>query len=317
MDNNLQTKENIEVPEWMKNEEVFKNKGINIDTGFIRKTLLAISKVIQEDFLFERNSYKSGLFQKLDARVKLISVIYLLIITGVASRFMTLLFLSTIAIALVKLSNLSLKQYFKRVWLIIPFIFFIISIPPASNLLIKGKPILYLYRNLNLKIWFFQLPNEIYFSMEGIKIILKISFRMGISISFGYLLIMTSKWADLSKSLNILKVSKFVISILDMSYRYIFVLSKTATQIFEARFLRMVGKVENNNNRNFVAKTIAFMFIKTSYMSEEIYNSMVSRGYTGEAVSLTEFRLTVYDFIWTMNLIIASLILFIGEMYFG
>lgn len=300
----------VNIPDWMlETDNIDSRKAGIARTGFLRRTLTGISKVLQNDLLAERFASRQGLLQGIDPRVKLLSILLFMIITGAAKSFATLIVLCIVSVMLVKLSRLGVFSYMKRVWLILPLFLLVLSMPAATNLIIEGRPLMYLYKGLDLKILFARLPQELYLSAEGIRAIVKMSLRIGVSISFGYLLVMTTRWSQLTKALAVLRVPKLAITILDMTYRYVFVLSRVSIEMFEARTLRTVGKIKNKDNRRFVANSIAYLFVKASYMSEEVYDSMLCRGYTGEPVSLTGFRLTRNDYIWIFNVIIIIMIL--------
>lgn len=298
------------VPGWMLEKEKTEDlKAGNSNTGFLRRTMAEISGMLQNDLLAERFASARGLMQGIDARLKLLTLLFFMVFTGVTQSFTTLLFLFFIALMLVKMSALELSSYFKRVWLLLPLALFILSIPAATNLFIAGKPLFHIYIGLDPKLPFVQLPRELYISREGAGIIFKMALRVGISVSYGYLLVMTTGWSHLARALAVLKVPRLFITILDMTYRYIFVLSKLAVEIFEARSLRTVGKVNNRENRKFVSSSIAFLFVRASFLSEEIYDSMLCRGYSGEPVSLAEFRLTRSDAVWIVNFLVIAIVL--------
>ena len=300
----------VGIPDWMLGtDNIDLKKAGRAHTSFLSKTLKEVYGVLQNDLLAERFASKQGFFQGIDPRVKLGSVLLFMIIAGAAKSFVTLVILFVVALALVKLSYLGVAAYIKRVWFILPLLLLILSLPAATNLVMQGRPLVYLYRGLEAKLLFIRLPQELYLSLEGLKSVVKMSLRVGVSISFGYILVMTTRWSHLTKSLAVLRVPGLVTALLDMTYRYIFVLSKLSIEMFEARKLRTVGKISNRDNRKFISGSIAFLFIKANYISEEIYGSMLCRGYTGEPVSLMEFRLSRNDFVWACNMAIILVIL--------
>lgn len=303
------------IPSWMLN----KNKLIENEkskTHFLRKTLSSISGVFENEIFSEKYAVSERFLQFIDSRVKLVTFLFFMIFSGLTKNMIILIFLAFIAIMNAFLSGLNLKNYFKRVWMILPLIILIFSLPAATSLLTNGTPLFYIYRSLNFSLLGLQLPSEIYFTLEGFGIIIKMALRIGVSISFGYLLIMTTRWNYLTKSFSILRVPAVIISILNMTYRYIFVLSQITTELIEARFLRTVGILKNTSNREFVAHNISYLFIKSSFMSEEIYNAMRCRAFTGEPVCLNTFKLGRVDFLWIMNNIVIILILLTGEILF-
>jgi cobalt ECF transporter T component CbiQ len=215
------------------------------------------------------------------------------------------------------ISEIEVKKFIRRVWLVIPLILLIMSIPAMTNIFIPGKPIFYFYRGLHLNLLFFSLPPDFYLSAQGLLSVVKTVMRVGVSISFGYLLIVTTRWSDLVKGLSVLKVPVLVTAIFNMTYRYIYILSKISLESMEARFLRTVGDISNKKNRNFIANRMSFLFVRSHYISDEIYDSMKCRGYFGKPVSLKPLKVKAGDIIWIVNnVIIALMIIFIGEMIF-
>ena len=67
--------------------------------------------------------------------------------------------------------------------------------------------------------------------------------RVGTSVSIGVLLILTTRWSRLLKSLQVLRVPQSFVLILGMTYRYIYVFLHTANDMLLARKSRMVGRL--------------------------------------------------------------------------
>jgi len=297
------------------NKPVEKENSV-VNTRFLRNSLLNLSKLICNEVFCERYTERNGLLQGIDPRVKLLTVLFFILLSGLTRSIMTLLFLSCVALMYARLSELRLKDYFKRVWMVYPLIYLIMSVPAAMSIFIPGKPLLYVYHNLDFNFWFIKLPREVYFSYEGILAIIKMALRLGVAFSFGYILVLTTSWSCLTRSLTIMRVPLLAVSVLNMTYRYIYVLSKTAIEMFEARILRTVGKITNKENRFFIAGRISFFFIKSYYLSDEVYDAMRCRGYTGEPVCLSSFALRGADYLWMVSNFIIALIIGAGEILF-
>jgi len=290
--------------------------GKSANTGFLLKTLKGISMVIQNEIFSERYVQNRKFLQSIDPRFKLLTLLFFMVVCGLSRSILTLVFLAFIASMYAKMSGLKMQDFLKRVWIILPILALVISLPASTSIFTKGKPLLYIYKELDLSIWFINLPYEVYFSPEGITIILRMALRVGVSLSFGYLLIMTTRWTHLTKSLGVLRIPSLIISILNMTYRYIYVLSRIAFEMIEARFLRTVGRIDNKQNRRFISSRISFLFVKSSFLSDEIYDSMRCRGYTGEPVCIDSFKLGQVDLLWFINNTIISIIILMGEMLF-
>ncbi|MCX8130545.1 MAG: cobalt ECF transporter T component CbiQ [Clostridia bacterium] len=302
----MKHEQRISLPEWLSDTK--ENHGYEFGRagmGFLRKTVIEVSRIFENDVLAERYASKGGLLQHIDPRIKFFSMLYLIMFCGITTSIAKLIALVCVSLIFAKLSNLGITTYIKRVWLVLPVIVLIVSVPAATNVILPGKPLFYVYKNLD----FFVMPHQLFFSEEGLLAIIRMALRIGCSVSFAYCLIMSTRWTILVKSLRALKIPMFVIAILDMTYRFIFVLVRLTVDIFEARFLRTVGRIKNKENRNFIARSIAFLFAKSNHMSEEIYEAMVCRGYTGEPVALGDLKLSVQDVVWVLNILIISVIL--------
>lgn len=296
------------IPEWLlaRDDTVYRGKSHH-GIHFLKKTLVHISQVFENDFFCEKYAGKASLLQAIDPRVKLITLIFYLIFSSLTSNIFLLIILAIIPVLYAKLSGLNLLEYIKRVWLYIPMLVLIISIPAASSLFVKGDAIFYIV-NPN-KILFNQ---GIYFSLGGIEVLTRLFLRSGISLSFGFLLLLTTRWSHLTRSLAVMSVPLIFISILNMAYRYIFVISNIANDMIEARYLRTIGNLKTSENRKFMGHSVAHLFIKSHFLSEEVFDAMRCRGFTDEPVCINSFKLTSADLIFIINNCLIILILFIG-----
>ena len=296
------------IPDWLleKNGSDISLNGKK-NKSFLTNTFKNISAVFQNEFFCERYAGNGKFLQSIDARVKFLMLLFYMIYSNITRNILTLLFLTVISIMFAKLSGLNLKMFIKRVWMYLPVIVFILSIPAASSLFIKGTPLFYIYQADT---------SELYFSINGIVAIIKMALRIGVALSFGYLLIATTRWSSLTKSFSVLKIPMLVISIINMTYRYIFVLSNIAMDMIEARFIRTVGTTDNKSNRSFISHSFAYLFVKSSYLSEEIYDAMRCRGFTGKPVALESFKLTSIDLLFIINNIVIVFIMILGERLF-
>lgn len=280
-------------------------------THFIRKTLKHISEVFENELFYEKFAGKPLFLQSIDPRVKLLTLIFYMVLSSFTSNIVVLLILAVIPLLYAKLSGLELKDYIRRVWLYIPVLVLVFSIPGATNLFVKGSPLVTVLRPGVMG-----LQSGLYFSMNGIEVALRVALRAGISLSFGFLLLLTTRWSKIMSALALMHVPLLFISVLNMAYRYIFVISAMACDMMEARYLRTVGKLDTSDNRRFMGHSIAHMFIKSHYLSEEIYDAMSCRGFTGRPVSYDKFKVKGTDILFIINNVIIILILIAGERLF-
>lgn len=301
-----------EIPLWLlekSRDESFKTGSSG--TNFITKTLRRFSEVFENEFFCERYASKPMMLQCLDPRVKVIVLFGLMLFSAFVSRIVVLLALALIALVYAKLSGLDMRDYVRRVWAYIPLLIFIFSIPGASSLFTKGTPLFYI-----LKPGTFGVQTGVYFTVSGIAMAFRLALRPGISLSFAFLLLLTTKWTRITGALAGMHVPLLIVSILNMAYRYIFIMAETAGNMMEARFLRTVGKLDPSENRRFMSRSVAHMFMKSHFLSEEIYDAMVCRGFAGKPVNMDRFKISGADILFTINNLLILIVLIAGEQLF-
>ena len=79
----------------------------------------------------------------------------------------------------------------------------------------------------------------------------------------------------------------------------------SVTDMYEARKARTAQVDHVKAGRAFVSATAGTVFGKAQAMSEEVYQAMVSRGYTGRARTLSGFKVRLIDVVWISGCVIA------------
>lgn len=306
-DNNSKIK--YDVPEWLLEKETeLALMPAPSKMRFMRETMKNIAQVFENEFFSEKYASLPRILQLTDARVKLCVFLFFIVLSSFTSSLAALTALAAIPLVYAKVSGLPLKSFFKRVWLYIPLLVLILSIPGASSLFVGGKPLFYA-----IQPGVFGIKSGVYFSAAGISTALRLTLRAGISLSFGFLLLLTTRWSHITGGLAHMHIPQVFISILNIAYRYIFVMSEIAVNMMDARKLRTVGKVKTAENRNFMGRSTAFLFIKSHYMSEEIYDAMSCRGFTGNPVSLTQMKIGAADILFIISSGLIALLLIAGD----
>ena len=94
-----------------------------------------VERAITSDELARR----PGLLQRLDPRVKLVSLLALVVIAALATRMTVLLVLLALAVALVPASRIGLRQFAARAWLFIPLFTAAIMAPAIFSVVTPGR----------------------------------------------------------------------------------------------------------------------------------------------------------------------------------
>jgi energy-coupling factor transporter transmembrane protein EcfT len=97
--------------------------------------------------------------------------------------------------------------------------------------------------------------------------------------------------------MRIVGVPTTVVVILGMTYRYIFLMLQSASDMFEARQSRVIGTLSSADARRLASATVGVLLSKSFQLSNDVYLAMLSRGFRGEVYTLDEFRLGRNDYI--------------------
>ncbi len=286
--------------------------------SFLEKTINDIARLLKEVIFFEDIAFQNGFLQKLDPRVKIISLIVLILTSTLLHNMFILAIIYLISCILAKISYISLKLYFKRIWLIVPLFTGIAVLPSIFNFVRPGNTLIVLINfGHQLHLGPFIFPSELTITTQGVLGATLLIVRVGISISLAFLLTSTTRFTNLLKAFRVLFLPKIFITILEMCYRYIFILLNITTDMFVARKSRTFGKIDSTEGRHFISNSIGSLFGKSYALSEEVYGAMLSRGYKGEPVIMNRFKFTLLDLQWVLGMLICVLASFGGEIILG
>ena len=268
-------------------------------TSFLDKTLLAVAQVAERYFFSEEHARMKGLLQSLDVRVKLLSFLFLLVLTSFLHAPLSLWCLSGAALVLAVASGIPSGIYLMRVWLFVPFVSAAIVLPALLNIVTPGEPLRVIVTLERSYSWGpYVLPQEIAITRQGLWGGVVFISRVGASLSFAVLLTMTTRWSDIFAGLRALLVPRIFVMTLSMTNRYLFVLLRLIQDMYRARKSRTIHPLPAADERGWVASRIGVIFKRSLEMSNDIYLAMLSRGYHGEIIALERFRTTAVDYVW-------------------
>lgn len=218
---------------------------------FIERSLKSAIDFLKEAVFSEEIAHSKGLLQSLGPRLKIILMLAFVATASFARTIPLLAALYILSIILAALSSVNIWFFIKRVWVFIPiFTLFIII------------PVLFMGNLFSATIFVL---------------------RVATSVSFVVLFTLTTKHGTLLKSLRALGVPAVFIQVLDMTYRYVFLLIKIFEEMHLSLKARTIKKFGPKEASHWIASRMAFLFKKSVRMSEDVYFAMIARGYTGEA----------------------------------
>lgn len=251
--------------------------------GVVERSLASFVDALRHTLDADEIAKKNGLLQILDPRIKIVAILPLILIAALARHLRVIVALFVIALILALLSKVPLGILGKRVWLAVLAFTGFISLP--ALFLTPGQPI-------------YRLPGAGWpVTAQGLRAAIYLVTRAETAATFCVLMILCTPWSKMLKALRVLRVPTVVVVIVGMTYRYIFLLLRTAHDMFESRRSRMVGQLEGPELRRMASASAGVLMSKTLQLSEDVYMAMRSRGFRGEVYVLDEFHTGWFDWI--------------------
>lgn len=269
------------------------------NSNVLEHTLNDIAAAFENTLFAEEISARDGFFQSLDPRVKILSVLAFLLAVSLSHSLAVIAVIYLLTLILAQASSIPTNFFIKRVWLALPFFTGVIIVPA---LFITPGPAL------------LQLPLGLTITATGLTSGLFLLLRVSTSLSLTLLLILTTPWNTTLSALTVLRVPDVFILVLGMTYRYIYLLLRIANDMFLSRKSRVVGRLDNAENRRVLAAISGVLLGKSLDMSSEVYLAMQARGFRGAMVTLKPFQMQPRDWRWLVIFISISLLaVFLGR----
>jgi cobalt/nickel transport system permease protein len=253
--------------------------------GWLEQTLGGITANIEHAVFSERHARSAGWLQRRDPRAKLVGFLVAIVAASLASSVVGLALLYAATLGAARASRVPFGFFVKRVWLGIPFFAGIVVVP--AIFFVPGD------RVFDLALG----PAHLAPSWNGLAGALLFVSRVGVSVSLAVLLVVTTPWADVLKSLRALRTPQVFVLVLSMTYRYIFLFLHTTNGILLARKSRVVGRTRGGEQRRWITGTMGNLMSRAFQMSNDVYAAMLSRGFTGEVRVYSTYRMRPADWL--------------------
>jgi cobalt/nickel transport system permease protein len=233
--------------------------------GFVEKTIRSLIKKTDQSLFAEDLAAAKGLLQSLDPRVKVAGLL-LLVVTSISVKrpvVMAGLLIAGILIAL--LSRVPGRTLLMRIWL--PVISFSGLIALPAIFLVPGDVVA-------------RIPFPV--TSQGLMSAGLLLLRVETATTFAVLLVLCTEWTRILKALRFFKAPIVVVVILGMTYRYLFLLLRSAQEMYESRQSRLVGPLPGPERRRLASGTVGVLLARSLQLSTEVHFAMRSRGFQGE-----------------------------------
>ncbi|MEW6739539.1 MAG: cobalt ECF transporter T component CbiQ [Nitrospirota bacterium] len=258
--------------------------------SFIDSGISHLGRVIKTGYIQLEFASKNGFFQRLDARIKVLFLIFFIIIVSLKKEILPEIIIALFVFSLTAISRLNLFNFYKKV-IPLGFIFgFLVALPSAFNVITKGEvilPVIHLSRSYDF--WIYHVPETIGITREGISGVAMLTLRVLNSIALSFLILYTTPFSEIIRALKVFRAPDAILMIITLTYKYIFIFAKTVEDMYLAKKSRMPGEVTNTEARKWVAGRIAFMFRKTQQRCEDVFKAMLGRGFS-DTIKLYGFR---------------------------
>ena len=251
--------------------------------SFIDRTIKGMVSFVSVTFLQWQLSGRKGFLQKRDSRVKVIfMLLYLILISLVHAVFLQFI-LFFILFFLSISSRVDVFPFYRKIILVGFFFGFLIFAPALLNIFAPGKPVLTLFRFSGARhFWIYTVPPEIAITREGILLVGRLTLRVINSVTLVMLVVSTTTFERVVKSLSFLGLPDLFLLTLTLSYRFIFILSQTVAGTYTAMKVRWWNRGTGGQAGNLVAGRIGYLFRKSWNHYEMVWQSMEARGFTGK-----------------------------------
>ncbi len=250
---------------------------------FIERTISRIAENLESANRADDVGASSGLLQRLDPRIKVISAAVLIVAVIASHSLIAILATLLFSVGLAVLSRIQFRFLLRFVWLSVFTFTGFLSIP--ALFFTPGTPI---YR-----LPFLDWP----ITDHGVRAMEYLVLRSGTTVTIAILLVLSTPWPRLLRSMKILGLPTVVLTLTGMTYRYIMLLLQLALEMFQSRRSRIIAPLAAGDRRKIVTATAGVLLSKSSDLSQEVYQAMQARGHRGELFLLDDLHLNPRDWL--------------------
>lgn len=254
-----------------------------LKVSFLEKGIHQLARVIRSGYIQWETASKDGYVQRIDARIKMLFLIIFIIIVSVKKDIPSEALMGGFIFMLALLSRLDIISLYKRILFLGFFFGFLIALPSAFNIVTRGEIVIPVYQfSKKYQFWVYHIPKEIGITREGLESVMLLTLRVINSVSIAFLVVYTTPFPEIIKALKMLKVPDIFLMIITLSYKYIFIFTKTVEDMHLAKKSRLAGQVNHAEARRWIAGRFAFLFKKTRIRCEEVFKAMMSKGFSDD-----------------------------------
>jgi cobalt/nickel transport system permease protein len=215
----------------------------------------------------------SSIVHQLDPRIRVGFTILYAFVVALSYQFSVLTAALVLSVMLVVISQIRIKEVFKRIvmvnamilllWVILPFTF--------NGEVLTRMGSLAIYR-------------------PGVTLAAQITLKSNAILLAFIALVATMPFSTLGHALHRLRVPAKIVHLLLMTYRYIFVIEQEYKRLLRAAKIRGFQPGTNINTYRTFSYVIGMLFVRSAARAERVHQAMLCRGFKGKFYSLQEFK---------------------------
>ena len=261
-----------------------------MSAGFLERTLRGIADTLAQAARAEQLSGGTGWLQSLDPRVKVGGTLLWVVAVVACHRLAVQAAVLAAVAGAAACAGTRVLRVLARMWCAVGIFGAVIVVPAMFTT--PGDPL-----------W--RMPGTgWHLTSSGLRAALGLLLRAETTASLAGLLVLTTPWPRLLKSLRAVGAPGIAVAILGMTYRYIFLLLQLAGDHFEARRARVIGTLAGPQRRRLAVSAAAALLGRSIQLSTDVHEAMRARGFQGTVRTLDEFRITPRD--WVAALFFAA-----------
>jgi len=304
---------NRPIPEYLLRNEpsmTYKPSAGRRRISFVDKTLSGVAKTVKNIYLQAESAAGKSFIYKINPYFKFIALVYMALMLSLTASVKGQAFATAFTIILFILAGIKAFNVLRKTFAV-AFVFgFLIALPAALNIVTKGAIVLPLISLSSPKeFWIYSIPQVIGITDKGIQVVSLIFLRILNTVSFTLLIVFTTPLPSLIKSFKIIGVPDTFLLVITLTYKYIFILSRTIEETYFSLKSRLTGNVRSSELRNVIGSRIFFIFKRSARVYENTYLAMVSRGYDGDIKLQSDFHFPITDFVFLAVIILAGIVL--------
>jgi len=264
------------------------NNAYGKKNSFVERSLMGALAFFKESVLSDEYASREGLLQGFDPRTKTLG--FLLLLAAVMfmkdSRAVFIMYLLCLLLAFA--SRINAAFFLKRTWVFIPLFSLCIAVPAMFRSFSPGETLAVIP----------VFGARLVMTVPGFHSAVLFVSRVLVSVSLVVLVTTTTRSTELFAALRWMGVPQIFVMTLNMCYRYIFLFAGIIQDSYLAIKSRTGGLMHYRKGQKIVAWNIASLWGRSMRMNEELYNAMLSRGYSGEPKALHNFHARAADWGW-------------------